>query len=270
MRGGKLRAAGIERLGLQRRHQRHQCADRIIGALRIGDMTLPAGHDQMAVERTAPADLDGVAEFFLVARFAQDAVIEFFAMLGRPLQKLGRAVDRDAFLVAGDQERDRALRFAALRAKMIEHGGECAGDAALHVDRAAAIKLTAGDRACERRMLPRFLVARRHHIGMPGEHQIGRGAADAGVEILDVVGAGFVEGHAMHGEAGGLEHAFEIVERAAFIWRDRAAAQQIAGDSNGIGGHGGGAMLRAASPTSYSGCGSSLESGRHPPGPTPR
>ena len=72
-------------------------------------MALLAGDDQMAVERAAAADLDGVAERFDIARLAQDAVIEFLAALGRPLQQLGRAVDRDAFLVAGDQERDRAL-----------------------------------------------------------------------------------------------------------------------------------------------------------------
>ena len=41
----------------------------------------------------------------------------------------------------------------------------------------------------------------------------------------------------MHGEAGGLQGAFEELERAAFRRRDRAAAQQIAGDGDGIGGH---------------------------------
>ena len=86
MRGRELRAAGVERLGLQRRDQRHQPADRIVGALRIGDMALPAGHDQVAVERAAAADLDGVAELFVIARLAQNAVVEFFAALGRPLQ----------------------------------------------------------------------------------------------------------------------------------------------------------------------------------------
>ena len=39
----------------------------------------------------------------------------------------------------------------------------------------------------------------------------------------------------MHGEAGGLQHAFEKRERAAFLRRHRAAAQQIAGNGDGIG-----------------------------------
>ena len=34
-----------------------------------------------------------------------------------------------------------------------------------------------------------------------------------------------------------LQHAFEKRERAAFRRRDRAAAQQIAGNGDGIGGH---------------------------------
>jgi len=37
----------------------------------------------MAVERAAAADLDGVAERFDIARLAQDAMIEFFAVPGK-------------------------------------------------------------------------------------------------------------------------------------------------------------------------------------------
>src|ERR1019366_4226212 len=58
MRGREQRGTAIERLGLQRRNERHQPADRIFRPLRIGDMALPAGHDQVAVERAAAADLD--------------------------------------------------------------------------------------------------------------------------------------------------------------------------------------------------------------------
>src|ERR1017187_4645084 len=133
MRWREQRGTAIERLGLQRRNERHQPADRIFRPLRIGDMALPAGHDQVAVERTAAADLDGVAQFRDIARLAQNAVVEFFAALSRPLQKLGRAVDRDAFLVAGDQERDRAFWLAGKMAEMFGPGAEWAGVPALHV-----------------------------------------------------------------------------------------------------------------------------------------
>ena len=47
MRRRKLRAALVERLALQRGDQRHESADRIVGALRIGDVALLAGDDQM-------------------------------------------------------------------------------------------------------------------------------------------------------------------------------------------------------------------------------
>ena len=65
----------IERLGLQRGDERHQPANRIVRPLRIGDMTLLARHDQMAIERAAPADLDRIAELLLIARFAQNAMV---------------------------------------------------------------------------------------------------------------------------------------------------------------------------------------------------
>ena len=52
------------------------------------------------------------------------------------------------------------------------------------------------------------LVARRHHVGMAGKGDVRRRVADAGIEIVDVGGAGFAEGDAMHLEAGGLQECF--------------------------------------------------------------
>ena len=78
------------------------------------------------------------------------------------------------FLVAGDEQRDRAaLGPAAIGREIIGRRGHKAGNAAFHVDRAAAVEHVALDLAAERRMLPRLLVARRHHVGMAGKHQIG-------------------------------------------------------------------------------------------------
>jgi hypothetical protein len=114
MRRCELCAALVKRLALQRCDKRNEAANRIFGALRIGDVPLFAADNQMAVERTATAHLDGIAHRLLIARLAQDAVIEFLAALGGPFQQLGRAIDRDAFFVAGNQKRDRALRLAAI------------------------------------------------------------------------------------------------------------------------------------------------------------
>src|SRR5215470_12046680 len=164
MRRCELCAALVERLALQLRDQRYEAPDRIFGALRIGAMPLFAADNQMAVERAATADLDGVAPRLPIARLAQDAMIEFLAALCGPFQQPGGAIDRDAFFIAGDQKRDRALRLAAIRGKMIEDGRDCAGDAAFHVDGAASVYLAAGNLAGKWRMLPGFLITRRHHV----------------------------------------------------------------------------------------------------------
>ena len=201
-------------------------------------MALAAVDDERAVERAAPAGLDGIAERFDVARLAEDAVIEGLAALGRPLQQLDRAVNRDAFLVAGDQKRERAVfRLAAVGAEIIESGRDEAGDAALHVDRAAAVNLVVRDLAAKGRMLPGRLVARRHDVGMTGEHQIGLFAADARIEVFDRRRAGLGKRHAMHRKAGFRQHILQIGERAAFLRRHRAAADKIARNGDGIGRH---------------------------------
>ena len=78
-----------------------------------------------------------------------------------PIEELDGAVDRDAFLVAGDQQRDRAFfGLAAIRGEMIERRGDEAGDAAFHIDGAAAVQHVARDFAGKRRM--------RHVSSSPG------------------------------------------------------------------------------------------------------
>ena len=66
------------------------------------------------------------------------------------------------------------LGLPPLRGEIIERGGDEAGDAALHVDRAAAVEHAVGDVAGKRRVRPFRLVAGRHHVGMPGEHEMRR------------------------------------------------------------------------------------------------
>jgi len=119
---------------------------------------------------------------------------------------------------------------------MIERGRHRAGDAALHVHRAAAVELRSGDFAGERRMLPRRLVSGRHHVGMAGERQMRPLRADARVQILDIVGAGFRKHHPMHGETGLLQDRLEIGERAAFRRRHRRTTDELARESYGVNG----------------------------------
>ena len=144
--GCELRAALVERLALQRLDQLHQAADRIVGALRIGDVALLAGDDQMAVERAAPADLDGVAELLLTllgsprmqwSNFSPRSAAHC-SSLGVPLT----AMPSSSPVIRNEIE---PFGLPPLRGEMIEHRGERAGDAALHVDGAAAVQLAAVD-----------------------------------------------------------------------------------------------------------------------------
>src|SRR4029078_10299549 len=136
---------------LQRGNERHQSADRIVRALRIGNVALLSRHNEMAIEGSAAADLDRVPERVLIAGLAQDAVVEFLAALGHPFQELWRPIDRNAFLIAGDEEGNRALRLAVMSGEVVEDRRDGAGDAALHVDCATALKLFAGELTLERR-----------------------------------------------------------------------------------------------------------------------
>ena len=230
----KVRVAVVERLGVDGADQRGDVGQRIGRAIGIGNMALLAVDDQRAGERTPAADLDAVAELGHVARLAQHAMIEFFAALGRPLQKFDGAVDGDVLLIARDQERDRALRLAAVGRQMFQHGGDRAGDAALHVDGAAAVQHAVLHLARERRQRPCRLVAGRHHVGVAREHKVRSLRADPRKKVVDVGGARLGEGDAMHVKARVAEQPLQHAERAGVGGRDGGAADQVADDGDGV------------------------------------
>ena len=89
-----------------------ELGDRIVRLVRIGGVALPALHRDGEAQRAAAADLDRVAERVDAARLADDAMVGDVAVVRHPLQHLHRAVDGGAFLVAGDEEGDRALELA--------------------------------------------------------------------------------------------------------------------------------------------------------------
>ena len=126
------------------------------------------------------------------------------------------------------------FRLAAIVSEILQHRRDAAGDAALHVDRAAAVEKAVLDVARERAVAPCGLVAGRHHVGMAGKGDVRRVAADAGIEIVDVGGAGLGEGDAMHLEAGGFQDVFEHAERAGVGRRYGGAADEVAGNGNSI------------------------------------
>jgi hypothetical protein len=108
-----------------------------------------------------------------------------------------------------------------------------AGDPALHVDGAAPVQKAVLDLARKRAVGPRALLAGRHHVGMSGKADMRRAGADAGVEVVDIGGAGLAEGDAVRLKAGGFQDGFQHAERAGIGRGYRGAANQIAGDREG-------------------------------------
>src|SRR3546814_1085881 len=74
--------------------------------------------------------------------------------------------DLVAFLVAGDQQRDRPMRTPA--SQVLADGGDEGGNGALHVDGTAAVKRAVTDLAGEGVDAPGGGIADRHHVGMTG------------------------------------------------------------------------------------------------------
>ena len=92
-------------------------------------------------------------------------------------------------------------------------GGDEGGDAALHVDRAAAVEQPAADLGRER--IARPAVARRHHVEMAGEGEMGRAGAARREQILDRPVRRLAGDEAMDLEAERRQRLFEHVEHRA-------------------------------------------------------
>src|ERR1019366_9893847 len=131
-----MRRAHVDRRGGQGIEQTHEFWKGIVRFLGVGGMALPSLDDERPVERAAPPNLDRVAERVSACRFADDAMVEALAFFIGPAQKFFRAIDRRAFLVAGDEKTDRALVRSMLRGISAGGGGK-GGNASLHVGRAA-------------------------------------------------------------------------------------------------------------------------------------
>src|SRR5262249_43095597 len=149
------------------------------------------------------------------------------------------AVDGHVLLVAGDEERDRALAvffgLAAVISQIIEHRGDTAGDPALHVDRAAAVDKAVLYIAGERTNAPGRLIARRHHVRVAGEGDMRRAVSEPRIEIVDIGRAMLAEGDPMNLEAGCFQKALENTERAGIKRGYRGTADEIANNRKGIG-----------------------------------
>ena len=193
--------------------------DGVVGLVRVGGVALDAVDREAGVEAAAAADLDDLAQMFGVGGFADEAEVGDVALLLHPLEHADGAVGGRAFLVAGDEQADRAGAGGGGG-----DGGDEGGDGALHVAGAAAEQHAVADFTAEGIGGPGPLPFR-HHVGVPGKTQMRPGLAAAGEQV----GRG-AERQAPDAEAERLQRASQHVLRAAIGGRDRAAADQRLGE----------------------------------------
>jgi hypothetical protein len=161
------------------------CVDGVFRQLRIRDVALDAVHGQPSRERSAPADLDGVAQLLLAGGFADDAPVDLLAALAQRFHHFLGAVDRRAFLVAGDQVGDRAL-VPGVFAHEVFGRGDHGRERALHVGGATSKKEPVAYRRFERIALPFLERAGGHDVGMAREAQHRAALAAGRPEVVDV------------------------------------------------------------------------------------
>src|SRR5262249_41927176 len=154
---------------------------------------LAAFDGELAAHAAAPADLDHVSELALAGRLADHAGIDALALLHHPVEHLLGAVDGDTFLVAGDQQADRAAEVVAAAGEETGHSARERSDGALHVRCTAPVELAIDDLGRERIDRPALEVAWRYHVRVSGEAEMRAARAYACVEVVDRVGIGRFE-----------------------------------------------------------------------------
>src|SRR5664280_863727 len=164
-RGREVRVAAVPFDADELREQRRGDMDRISREVRIGDMPLHADDAELAGEGASPAVLDHVAEADHRGRLADDAVVERRPLRDEPVADTCRAIDRRAFLVAGDEKADAAAVIGR-RPDELFGGDDHRRDRALHVGGAAAVELA-------------ITLGRHEGIAGPGRERAGRN--DVGV-----------------------------------------------------------------------------------------
>ena len=150
--------------------RRCRSVDRIAGELRIGDVALHALDAQLARQRAAAPVLDHVAERAHRGRLADDAVVEPNALRSEPVAERDGAVERRPFLVARDQEGDRAGGIGARGDELLDRDHH-RGERALHVGGAAAMQHAVAVARHERVAGPLLERPGRHDVGVAGERE---------------------------------------------------------------------------------------------------
>jgi hypothetical protein len=142
-----------------------------------------------------------------------------------------RAVGRIAFLVARDQQRERAAGIAEPRKRR-----DIGRDRALHVVRPAPDEQAILDLASERASAPP--VAGGHDVEMPGKAEMRRAFAAHRNHILGWAVGRLAHDPAIHPESERCQRGFEQVEHLALRRSHARAANQLGGKLDGIDRHG--------------------------------
>ena len=188
-------------------------------------MTLHAADRHDARQAAAPADADRVAELDGARRLADDAVLKRLAAARQRLHDFQRAVVGRAFLVARDQQADRArdprIAFDE-RSTGIDHRGETA----FHVGRAAADQLVSLHGRRERIDVPLLGRSARHDVRVAREDERGRRAAAPCPKVVDLA-----EFQALGREARLLEQLRDQRLATCVGRRDGRAANQFSSEA---------------------------------------
>ena len=215
--------AGGREFGERRRQHVH----RVAGQVRVGHMPLHALYGQPSREGAAPPVLDRVAEPVDRGRLADDAVVDCLAAGAQGFHHLGRAVGRRAFLVRGQQQRDRPA-VVRLRAHELLGGHHESGDRALHVRGAAPDEDAIAERRREGVRTPLVERPGRNDIGVPRKDEYRRGAAAPQPEVRHAVAGDGLSDEAQRRQSRGDQRL-----AAAVIGRDGLPGDQFAGEFEG-------------------------------------
>src|SRR5258708_15507655 len=153
-------------------------------------------------------------------------MVDDFAARFEPVEKLRRAVDGGAFLVARNEQADRALERTS-RKKPGGGGGE-GRDGRLHVGGAAAIEDAVVRLRAERIEAPQCRFAGWNDVGVTRKTEIRRGTAEARIEILNGRRSRLFEPQAMAGKAKRLQGIGKKIKSARVLGRNRGATDQFA------------------------------------------